>query len=269
MNEIPASTQLLCQQCAAALVVEMGSAYATCEYCNTVNFLDKSEAVLHYAVRPTLDENQATAALRRWMAGNQTIKGLDTAAQIEPPLYQLFPLWRVVWKKPGDEKIYLRPAAALASAEFVRLTIAASEMEPYSHELDEIAVKASVPLTALDNWLSTGKLDGTGWEREVSLVHVPIYQFRYGYNGKQYSAIVDGAAGRVLALIFPAKYEAPYLRIATLGCGAYFLAALIPAIFALILDDVGLLIGIGAYLAVAAALAIPIFAAAARVSARH
>ena len=93
MAEIEASTQLLCKQCAAALVVEQGAKYATCEYCGTVNFLDKSEAVLHYAVRPTIDDAKAAAALRRWMAGNQTEKGLDAAAQIESQVFQYFPMW--------------------------------------------------------------------------------------------------------------------------------------------------------------------------------
>lgn len=75
MAETVTTTQLLCKQCAAVLVVEQGAQYATCEYCGTVNFLDKSESVLHYAVRPTIDDAQATAALRRWMAGNHTVKG--------------------------------------------------------------------------------------------------------------------------------------------------------------------------------------------------
>ena len=49
MDEITASTQLLCQQCSAPLAVETGAKYVTCEFCGTVNFVDKSRAVLHYA----------------------------------------------------------------------------------------------------------------------------------------------------------------------------------------------------------------------------
>ena len=114
MMEMIGSTQLLCQQCSAPLAVETGAKYVTCEFCGTVNFVDKSQAVLHYAVRPTLDEKQAAAALRRWMAGNQTVKGLDTAAQIESQIYQLFPLWMVRATRNGKEDVVLKPAAALS-----------------------------------------------------------------------------------------------------------------------------------------------------------
>ena len=72
MDEITASTQLLCQQCSAPLAVETGAKYVTCEFCGPVNFVDKSRAVLHYAVRPTLDEQQAAAALRLSLIHNRS-----------------------------------------------------------------------------------------------------------------------------------------------------------------------------------------------------
>ena len=62
----------------------------------------------------------------------------------------------------------------------------------------------------------------------------------------------------------------PYVSIAGFGCLAYFLAALIPLIAFFIFDGAAG-IGIGAliYLAVAAALAVPIFIAAASVSRKY
>jgi hypothetical protein len=270
MAEIEASTQLLCRQCSAPLVVEQGAKYATCEYCGTVNFLDKSEAVLHYAVRPTIDEKQAEAALRRWMAGNQTVKGLDTAAQVESRAYQLFPMWLARAGRNGQETVYLKPAAALSIVELGNLRVPAADLEPYDDSLDADAVKPTVPVTAVRAWLGENEGVAAGAIDEIALVHVPIYQFKYRYKEDSYTALVDAATSQVFAAIYPEKYELPYVSIAGFGCIAYFLAALIPIISFFILDNAAG-VGIGAliYLAVAAVLALPIFAAAASVSRKY
>ena len=135
MDEITASTQLLCQQCSAPLAVETGAKYVTCEFCGTVNFVDKSRAVLHYAVRPTLDEQQAAAALRRWMAGNQTVKGLDAAARIESQTYQLFPLWMVRATRHGTQQVILKPGAALTTVDLGKLPVPPAHLAPHDSNL--------------------------------------------------------------------------------------------------------------------------------------
>lgn len=263
------SSQLLCQQCSAPLVVEQGAKYATCEYCGTVNFLDKSQAVLHYAVRPTLDDQQAAAALRRWMAGNDTVKGLDSAARIESQSYQLFPMWLARVTRGDKETVYLKPAAALSIVELGRLRVPAADLEPYDASLDAEAVKPSVPVTAVHAWLEQNEGVAVASISELSLVHVPIFQFKYQYKGQPYTALVDAATGQVFAAIFPEKFELPYVSIGGFGCLAYFLAALIPAISLWVFGDtVGLGLGILIYVGVVIALAIPIFIAAASVSRR-
>lgn len=270
MIEIEASTQLLCQQCAAPLAVEQGAKYATCEFCGTVNFVDKSQAVLHYAVRPTLDETQAAAALRRWMAGNQTVKGLDAAAKIESQIYQLFPMWLVRATKGDAEAVYLKPAAALSIVELGNLRLPASDLEPYDRALDADAAKPTVPVTAVHAWLAENENVAVGAIRELSLVHVPIYQFKYAYEGQSYTALVDAAAGQVFAAIYPEKFELPYVSIGGFGCLAYFLAALIPILsYTVFGRTIGLGLGLLIYLGVAIALAVPIFSAAAAVSRRY
>jgi len=95
MTDSPVATQINCQQCGAVLPVEAGAQFVTCEFCKTTNFVDKSRVVLHYAVRSTMRENDALAALRRWMAGNETVKGLDEKAQIAKPTFEYFPMWMV------------------------------------------------------------------------------------------------------------------------------------------------------------------------------
>ncbi len=268
MTEIAASTQLLCKQCAAALVVEQGATYATCEFCGTVNFLDKSEAVLHYAVRPTIDDTQAAAALRRWMAGNHTVKGLDADARIESQEYQLFPMWLVRTQVDGREEVHLKPAAALSIMELGNLRVPAADLEPYDYSLDDVAIQATVPVTAVRAWLIDNARVAAGAIREIALVHIPLFQFKYRYKDETYTALVDAATGQVFAAIFPEKFELPYVSIGGFGCLAYFLAALIPVIGFSVFDGgaAGLGLGILVYIAVAVALAVPIFIAAASIS---
>lgn len=270
MSDTIASTQLLCKQCSAPLTVEMGAKFVTCEFCNTVNFVDKSQVVLHFTIRPTLDEQQAAAALRRWMAGNQTVKGLDQAAQIESQVYQLFPLWQVRTHRLGKEEVILKPAAALSIVELGHLNVPASDLVPYENSLDAVAVKPTVPVTAVHTWLSTNEGIAAGTIEELSLVHAPIYQFKYRYKDQSYTALVDAAAGQVFAAIYPEKFELPYVSLGGLGCLAYFLAALIPIITLAVTDNsAGLGLGVLIYLGVAVALAIPIFMVAASVSRRY
>lgn len=267
MAEIEAFSQLLCKQCAAALVVEQGAKYSTCEFCGTVNFLDKSEAVLHYAVRATIDESQAAAALRRWMAGNQTVKGLDADAVIESQTFELFPMWLARTEVDGQEEVHLKPAAALSIIELGNLRVPASDVEPYDYSLDQYAIKPTVPVTAVRSWLADNDGIAAGAIREISLVHVPIYQFKYRYKENSYTALVDAATGQVFAAIYPEKFELPYVSIGGFGCLAYFLAALIPIISYSIFDGgTGLGLGVLIYIGVAIALAVPIFIAAASVS---
>lgn len=270
MSDAYVSTQLLCKQCSAPLSVELGAKFVTCEFCNTVNFVDKSQAVLHYTVTPTLDEQGAAAALRRWMAGNQTVKGLDQAAQIESQTYQLFPLWQVRTVSGDKEKVVFKPAAALSIVELGKLTVPASDLVAYDDTLDAVAVKPTVPVTAVHSWLASNEGIATGSIEELSLVHAPIYQFKYRYKDQSYTALVDAAAGQVFAAIYPEKFELPYVSIGGFGCLAYFLAALIPAItLAVTNSDVGLWLGVLIYIGVAIVLAIPIFMVAASISRRY
>jgi LSD1 subclass zinc finger protein len=258
--------QILCRQCSAPLPVEHGSAYVNCEYCGTTNVVEKGQTVFHYAVQATLDETQATAALRRWMAGNETIKGLDREAQVQQPTFEYFPMWLVRHRRDGQESIYLEPAAALAVSELKHLTVPAGDLAPYDETIEGAVVRASVPYETMLGWLK----DEHGLTRaeiqEVALVHLPIFHFTYGYKDRRYAAVVDAAAGRVYCNIFPAKWEVPYQTLGAVAFVAYFLAAFIPLIGYLIGEGAGLGLAILIYIGVLVALTVPLFSAAAAVS---
>lgn len=263
-----APVQILCRQCSAPLAIETGTQFVTCEFCGTTNVVDKGQTVLHYAVRPTVRENDAEAALRRWMAGNDTIKGLDQKAQISQSLFQYFPMWLVRVSRESQEQVILEPAAALSVSELKQLTIPAADLEPYDHVLEESSVEATVPYKAMLTWLKEEHKVVPAALSEVSLVHLPIYTFKYSFKDRSYTAVVDGATGQVFANIFPSKWEVPYLAIGAAAFVAYFCIAFIPLAGYLMGDFGGMGLGVVIYAAIAAVLAVPFFVFAATVAAR-
>ncbi len=73
-------SSVLCSQCGGKNEVPTGHRFVTCVFCDTTLFVDRAQVVFHYRLPPLLAEEEATAALRRWMAGNDTVKDLDRKA---------------------------------------------------------------------------------------------------------------------------------------------------------------------------------------------
>jgi hypothetical protein len=248
--------------------VEHGSQFVACEFCGTTSFVDKARAVFHYALRLTVREEDALSALRRWMAGNETVKGLDRKAQIERPAFEYFPMWMVRVYQGEQEQVLLKPAAALSVSELEQVAVPAADLEPYDHGLDATAISPTVPYETMRQWLSDDHSLGDEAVREVALVHVPIYTCKYGFDKRRYTAIVDAATSKVFANIYPSKWEAPYRAIGAAAFAAYFCAALVPLGGYLLGGGGGLAVGMLVYGVVALLLAIPIFITAALISAK-
>lgn len=212
--------------------------------------------------------DQAESALRRWMAGNATIKGLDRAAHIDQPLYQLFPMWLIRVAQNGEERLWLEPAAALSISELKSLTIPASDLLPYDSTFDDEAIEATVPYKAMLVWLKEENNVEDPEIQEVALVHLPIYLFKYVYKDRRYTALVDAASGEVFANIYPSKWEAPYLAIAAAAFATYFCAALIPLGGYLLGGGSGLGLSALIYAGALIVITIPFFIGATAISAK-
>jgi hypothetical protein len=217
-----------CTQCGGELHPDEGQIFLTCPYCSATIYLDKSQVVFHWYLAPTLDENKAVGALRRWMAGNQTVKDLDQKARVEPPAFEYFPVWQLKHRlKDGQEQILLEPAAATSVSELKRLNLPAGDLRKYDPGLDSQARTPSVPLQAALDWL-----EGRGIPQneiaERALVHIPLYTFKYSFGGQPYTAVVEAGTGGTFANIYPAKAEAPYLLAGGLAALVFLCLALLP-----------------------------------------
>jgi len=232
MASLPAS-QLRCTQCGAELHPDEGQRFVTCANCRSTVYLDKARVVFHYALAPTVDVNKARGLLAQWMAGNDTVKDLDKKSQITSQTFEYFPLWYFKRKTGGKEEILLEPAAATSVSELRKLQLPAGDLQKYDASLDSQAHAPSVPLETAQGWLA-GRGIAAQQLVESALVHVPLYTFKYTFNNKTFTALVEAATGKVFANVFPAKAEAPYLLAGCATAAVYLALAFVPIISALL-----------------------------------
>jgi predicted RNA-binding Zn-ribbon protein involved in translation (DUF1610 family) len=264
---VPASV-IACTQCGGELHPEEGQIFITCPFCGSTVYLDRSQVVFHWYLAPTLDQPKARASLASWMAGNQTVKDLDRKARLTGESFEYFPLWYFKRRlSDGREEILLEPAAATSVTELRRLNLPAGDLKKYDTSLDSQARTPTVPLDAAMRWLADRQIPSEEVVERM-LVHIPLYTFKYDFNGQAYTAIIEAGTGGVFANIYPAKAEAPYLLAGGLTALVYLSLALIPIISASVNRAAGAATGL-ALCSVLGLVAAPIlFAIAAWVASR-
>lgn len=244
MQDQPIASTILCTQCGGELYPEQGQVFITCPYCSSTVYLDKTRVVFHWVVAPTLDLEKARGALARWMAGNQTVKDLDKKATLTGSSFEYFPVWYFKRRLPsGKEQIILEPAAATSISEVRKLRLPAGDLRKYDPSLEAETHPPSVPLQAALGWLAEQKIPETEINERM-LVHVPIFIFKYTFEGKTFTAIVEAASGEAFANIFPAKAEAPYQAVGGLAAVIFLCLATFPVVGAISAGEEGVGIGL-------------------------
>ncbi len=248
--------QVNCTQCGGLIEAGEGELFLTCPYCSSAIYVDKRKVVFHYVLASTLGQEDAEKALRRWMAGNETVKGLEEKSKFAVPDFYYFPIWYFKVRKNGEERVMTELAASTPIVDLRDIQIPAGDLRFY--EPSEFEGKNfRDPEMLYDAALTWLKRKGASPEDviESALVHVPIYQMKYEYNGGFYSAAVEGSSGRVYASVFPAKAEAPFYAVAAVA-------------FSLFLGE-GILIGsLGTKLLAYAVTAVPLILLATIISER-
>ena len=262
------SAEVHCAQCGGVLHPDEGQLFLICPYCSSSVYLDKSKVVFHWSLACTLAPEAARANLHRWMAGNATVKDLDRKAKVTAANFQYFPVWYCKARNQANkEQVYLEPAAAISISEIKSLAIPAGDLQKYDRSLDAQAVAPSVPFPAMLEWLA-GRGVAAQQVTEAALVHLPVYIFKYEFGGKTYTAMVEGASGKVFANLFPAKAEAPYFMVAAFATLGFLVISTFPLIGYAIGDVVGAGIGLVAMLVLGVVFAVLVFALAAYISSK-
>ncbi len=227
METPPVATLLTCTQCGGELHPDEGQFFLTCPYCGTTVYIDKTQVVFHYYLAPTMNETEGRGFLSRWMAGNQTVKNLDQKSRVVGTTFEYFPLWYFKRHTANREEVLLEPAAATSVSELKKLILPAGDLRKYDSSLDSQSRPPSVPLEASLTWLEQRQIPRSEIV-ERSLVHIPLYTFKYEYQGKPYTTVVEAATGNVFANIYPAKAEAPYQMAGCAAALVYLILATIP-----------------------------------------
>jgi hypothetical protein len=213
-----------CTQCGGAADFPAGTRFAACSFCGSSLYLDGSRSILHYVVAPTFTEKEAIGKLKRWMGGNETVRDLDTRCRVARCELSYVPLWRFV---TGRDTQTVEPAAAFALGDLGEIPLSGGQLSLFSAEKHRGAdlQAPDVLLGSAQAWLERRGVRPDEL-REVNLVHVPLYLFRYEFEGAEYSAAVEAASGRVLASVFPAKNEEPFVRLTVVGCAVFVVLGL-------------------------------------------
>lgn len=211
----PQTNTIECPQCGGESSLRSGERLLACAFCGAALFVDRSGVVGHYWLPRLLDSEQAQAALKRWMAGNDTVKDLDRKSAIESIEPISFPVWMFRSRREGGETAYIEPAAPTPIPQLADLKVPAGQLRSLDEEAESVArVDATIPLETAREWLSER---GVSDVFETSLVELPLWRCHYSFDGASFQALVDGSTGEVMAAVFPEKAEAPYYLVAAAG----------------------------------------------------
>jgi DNA-directed RNA polymerase subunit RPC12/RpoP len=217
-----------CTQCSADVEVQQDETFIECPFCASSLFLDKKKIVFHYVIASNFKPNEAEGNLKRWMAGNHTVKDLDKKAVISKTSFYYFPVWYFKTKDTSGDKIYIQPAATTSVSEIKKLPIPAGALKFYDAKLynDDEMVKPDVLYDSAKTWLQNSGID-LATISEAALVHIPFYQFYYTFNGQTFTAVVESSSGLVYANVYPAKSEAPFRVLFIMGVAAFIVTSII------------------------------------------
>lgn len=210
--------EVRCTQCGASLQVSADQRLLVCPFCSTALVLEGEGVLFRQAMRPTVGASEVPAHLRRFLAGDATVAGLDREAAIGEAELVFFPFWAFTAAVDGGERVELMPAAPSSLQGLQGLEL------PAGTNLDADALAAQkalvlepeIPVETARGWLEERRGDGATIRRTV-LYHLPLYRIAYTWKGRSYRAAVDGVTGRVYPADFPAKAEAPYMAVAVVA----------------------------------------------------
>ncbi len=243
-----------CTQCGGSVQTTEGDRFATCSYCGSALYIDKSKVVFHFVVMPTITMDEARGKLKRWMAGNETAKDLDVHSQVTHEEMLYFPMWRFVSNDGSGSREFSEMAGSFAIPEIKSIPLSGGSLKYFApKEFEGLHLKEpEVLMESALHWMEQRGIPRTGLT-EANLIHIPFYHFRYQYNKTLYQSVVDGVSGRVLSSIFPPKTELPFVGLAISAALFFFVAGLIaPNVFWRLLIYILLLIpfSIGSYVVV-------------------
>lgn len=215
-----------CSQCGAEIPVPADATLLQCPYCDTALVIEAGDALFRVVMPPTINASAAIDHLRRFMAGTQTVAGLDSKARIGDSELLYFPFWAFRVETNAGERVVLEPAAPSSLQGIQGMTLPPGESGGRTQDgaVDAPVIQPEVPLATARQWMISRL--GEVQVRRTVLYHLPMFRFSYEYRGRSYRAAVDGVSGQVFPADFPVKAEAPFVAVAALAVGVFSIEGL-------------------------------------------
>lgn len=224
--------QVPCTQCGGSVELAQGILFFSCSYCKSALYLDPSGTVFHFVISPLISFEESSGKLKRWMAGNETAKDLDVHAKVTHHELMYFPMWRFVTREGGLDREFSEPAGAFVIPDLQKIPLSGGNLKFFNPEefADKPLREPEVLLESALQWLSARGVQKEN-VKETNLIHIPFYVFHYTFKGEEYRAVVDGVSGRVLAAIYPARLELPFVSLTAVACILFFLEGVLSPSF--------------------------------------
>jgi hypothetical protein len=190
-----------------------------CAFCESQIYIDKSGAGFFYVLPYQLDANAANGVFRRWAAGSDKAKDLESTSRVVATTGSYFPVFMFRRDLDGRENVYVEPAKSTTLPGLHSLKVPPGDLKVFDQKYDFGGVDLEQPNIEMVAYLD--KLPGEA--KEQALVYFPIYSIDYDYAGRRYQVTIDGSSGEVFASFWPPRQAAGYYAI---GIGGFVVCAI-------------------------------------------
>lgn len=202
-----------CTKCGAPNELDAGAKFLQCAYCESQIYVDKSGAGFYYILPYQMDGNAAQGIFRRWCAGSERAKDLESAARVVSFSPSFFPVFMFRRETDRGEQVLVEPARSTTLPGLHNLKVPPGDLKVFDQNYDTGGAELMDP-----NIEMMAYLDGLpGKPKEQALVFFPIYQVEYAYGDRRYIAIIDGSSGEVFSSDYPPRRSGAYVALGLLG----------------------------------------------------
>lgn len=223
--------QFTCPKCGAGLEVKPGTHIATCQYCQTTTYIDRSSALFFYLVPFTIDEAKAKGIFKRWSAGPAMAKELEHDVVITKFAKEYFPVFQFRRQVKDNEQVLVKPARGTTLPGMQNLSIPPGSLILFDNTASTDGAEVLVPDLSIDSYLPN--LPGKAVDQSV--VYFPVYEVTYTFKEETYELVIDGSSGDVYTGPFPGRSSGSYLSVmglaAILGILGGLLGILVNPVF--------------------------------------
>jgi len=233
-----------CTKCGAPNELDAGAKFVRCEFCESQIYVDKSGAGFFYVLPFQLNNDAANGVFRRWAAGSDKAKGLESTARVTAMKASFFPVFMFRRDIQGRENVYVEPAKSTTLPGMHSLKVPPGDLKVFDQKYDFGGVDLEEPNIEMVAYLD--RMPGEA--KEQALVYFPTYTMNYDYEGGSYQIAIDGSSGEVFASTWPPRKAGGYYAIGIGGfvacavgggllgvnpvMGGVVLALMVPAVFA-------------------------------------